>query len=326
VTVVQDLEPFEGQHCETVATGNLLRSAGLELSEPMMYGLGQGLSFGVFTFKRVPNPIIGGRTRPHAITETLAKHLDLDVEYRETRSEKRAWDNIAGFIDRGIPVGVQINCRYLDYFSSSIDFAGHFVAAYGYDDDEVLVVDTIQQGGAQATSRDRFAEGRLWRGPMAANAKTWTISCPNNEVDWRRVIPAAIRSNVEDYLNPPIRNFGAAGIRKTASLIEAWPETYSAANIAQVGALMERGGTGGGLFRNLYRDFIAEASALIDDEPLADTVERFDEISELWTTISAHLESVPTNGFDRLKDAKDDLLRAADLEEALMSDLRSIVR
>lgn len=31
---------FQGQHCETTATGNLLYHQGLQLSEPMMFGLG----------------------------------------------------------------------------------------------------------------------------------------------------------------------------------------------------------------------------------------------------------------------------------------------
>jgi hypothetical protein len=36
--------PFSGVHCETVATGTLLRAAGFEVSEPMLFGLGEGLA------------------------------------------------------------------------------------------------------------------------------------------------------------------------------------------------------------------------------------------------------------------------------------------
>ena len=36
-----DLKPYRGQHCETTATGTLLRQIGFELSEPMLFGIGK---------------------------------------------------------------------------------------------------------------------------------------------------------------------------------------------------------------------------------------------------------------------------------------------
>ncbi len=38
-------EPFNGQHCETPATEAYLRANRIELSEPMLFGLGEGLGF-----------------------------------------------------------------------------------------------------------------------------------------------------------------------------------------------------------------------------------------------------------------------------------------
>ena len=40
---VVNVKPFIGLHCETTATGTLLRQLGIELSEPMLFGLGEGL-------------------------------------------------------------------------------------------------------------------------------------------------------------------------------------------------------------------------------------------------------------------------------------------
>jgi hypothetical protein len=39
---IKDFKPFKGQHCETTATGSLLNQIGLELSEPMLFGIGEG--------------------------------------------------------------------------------------------------------------------------------------------------------------------------------------------------------------------------------------------------------------------------------------------
>lgn len=42
---MENLKPFDGLHCETTATGTLLKHIGIELSEPMLFGLGEGLGF-----------------------------------------------------------------------------------------------------------------------------------------------------------------------------------------------------------------------------------------------------------------------------------------
>jgi len=36
---------FEGQHCETTATGSLLNFLDITLSEPMLFGLGEGIGY-----------------------------------------------------------------------------------------------------------------------------------------------------------------------------------------------------------------------------------------------------------------------------------------
>ena len=40
-----NISPFIGQHCETTATGTLLEQLGIKMSEPMLFGLGEGLGF-----------------------------------------------------------------------------------------------------------------------------------------------------------------------------------------------------------------------------------------------------------------------------------------
>ena len=72
-----------------------------------------------------------------------------------------------------------------------------------------FVVDTAQQGGAMRTSRATFEEGRLWKGPMASNAMTWTVEVSGAQIDWPVTLAGAITANAQAYLNPPIRSFGA---------------------------------------------------------------------------------------------------------------------
>lgn len=53
-----DVKPFIGQHCETTATGTLLNQLGIFLSEPLLFGLGEGLSFVFWKMKSSNMPFI----------------------------------------------------------------------------------------------------------------------------------------------------------------------------------------------------------------------------------------------------------------------------
>lgn len=326
MTSIDGFEPFVGRHCETTATGNLLKHAGVGLSEPMVFGLGEGLAFGVFASKTRPIPFIGGRTKGEEVTKRLAERLDLGLEYRQTRSKARAWANVADFVDAGRPVAAKLDMYFLDYAAVEIHFAAHYVAVHGYDDEAVHVADTIPESPLQSTSRGSFEQARLWRGPMASNALTWTITAPGREPDWPLVVAAAIASNATAYLNPPIRSFGAPGIRKAASLVPTWLDSIEDAPtaLAQIGSLMEEGGTGGGLFRRMYAEFLAEANAFMRSPALDEARAGFEEAAALWTQVSQRLTASGTLGEayrDAVEDAAALMRRAADIEERAMKAL-----
>jgi hypothetical protein len=73
--IVENIKPFDGQHCETTATGTLLGQLGIELSEPMLFGLGQGLGFVFWNMKSMNFPFIGGWIKPDVLTQNIAKSL-----------------------------------------------------------------------------------------------------------------------------------------------------------------------------------------------------------------------------------------------------------
>jgi hypothetical protein len=56
--------------------------------------------------------------------------------------------------------------------------------------------------------------------------------------------------------------------------------------------LMEKGGTGGALFRNLYRDFLKESYNLLQFEKLNEAQVMLTGIARLWTHVSGLFEKV----------------------------------
>ena len=92
--IIGNFKPFNGVHCETTATGSLLKHIGIELSEPLLFGLGEGLGFIFWKMKAMDCPFIGGRIRQDALTKNITRNLNLHLEVHETVSIKKAWEHV----------------------------------------------------------------------------------------------------------------------------------------------------------------------------------------------------------------------------------------
>jgi Domain of unknown function (DUF4872)/Butirosin biosynthesis protein H, N-terminal len=324
---IENFKPFDGQHCETTATGTLLRQLGIELSEPMLFGLGEGLGFIFWKMKSMDFPFIGGRVKTDILTQNIAKNLNLKLTVKETSSTKKAWENVKEFIDNGQPVGLKLDCFHLQYFSRPFHFAGHYAAIYGYDNENAFLTDTRQQGGQVSTSLKTLALARAEKGPMSSKNLSYTLCRTDKNFDLKTAIVTAIKNNAADYLNPPITNIGYKGIYKTSSEIIAWFKTSKdIENDFKMSAmLMEKAGTGGALFRNLYRDFLKESYDLLKFDKLKTGHEAFEEIAELWTSVSQLFEKVSqTKDFKYLQQASDILKTISDNEKKTMEILATI--
>ncbi|KPC61540.1 BtrH N-terminal domain-containing protein [Streptomyces chattanoogensis] len=298
MAMVKDIDVRGMQHCETTALGVLLRHEGLDLSEPMLFGLGSGLSFIYWDSRAMGFPFLGGRVKPFELTRNLTAALGLELLIRETTSPRTAWQNVAAPIDAGRPVGLQLDSYHLDYFTTKVHFGGHVVAMYGYDGEAAYLVDTAPQGGAVSTSLAGLARARAERGPMTAKHRSFTITAPCNLTSPQdRIIPA-IRTCAEVFLNPPIANLGHRGIEKTAKQVPKWLQRSDnpQEDLPRTAALMERAGTGGALFRNLYRDFLAECAQLIDSSHLRTGHSLYSEAATLWTQVAALITTAGASG------------------------------
>lgn len=290
---------FVGKHCETTATGTLLRQLGIESSEPMLFGLSEGLGYIFWNMKIMDFPFIGGRIKPDILTQNLVKNLNLTLEVTETSSSKKAWQNVKDKLDKDIYVGIKLDCYHLEYFSSKIHFAGHYVAMYDYDDEFAYVVDTQQQGGLMKISLKNLALARNEKGPMSSKNLSYTISKSDIKLDFKKALKTAIINNAKEYLNPPIKNIGYKGILKTSIEIKKWFKNSNdiERDFKTMAMLMEKSGTGGALFRNFYRDFLKESNEILKIKNIDYAHTMFIDIAALWTQVSIL--------FDKVGDTKD---------------------
>ncbi|NOU19832.1 MAG: BtrH N-terminal domain-containing protein [Bacteroidales bacterium] len=325
--IIENFRPFDGQHCETTATGTLLRQLNIDLTEPMLFGLGEGLGFIFWNMKTMDFPFIGGRVKPDAITHNIAKNLNLELIVKETSSQQKAWDNVKWFIDRGQVVGLKLDCYHLEYFSRPFHFAAHYAALYGYDNDTAYLVDTMQQGGKVKTSLKSLALARAEKGSMSSNSLYYTINKSDKSIDLRNAVMTAIRNNAKEYLNPPITNISYKGILKTSSEIIKWfHRSKNIENEFQTTAmLMEKAGTGGALFRNLYRDFLGESFDLLKLDKIKAGHVAFTDIASLWISVSELFEmTAKTNDIKYLNKASDIMKDISAKEKGAMEILITI--
>ncbi|TGK92916.1 DUF4872 domain-containing protein [Leptospira brenneri] len=322
--ILNHISPFLGVHCETTTTGTLLKHIGIELSEPMLFGIGEGLGFIFWNMKSMDFPFIGGRIKPDQLTVNITKNLGLKLEIQETSSQLKAWSSVRDLIDSKTPVGLKLDCFHSEYFSKPFHFAGHYAALYGYDETNAYLIDTKQQGTKVHTSLKSLELARSEKGPMASKNLFYTISSAKKSPDLKKVVSIAAKNNARDYLNPPITNVSYKGIGKLASNLEKWFHTSKDVqrDFGTTAMMMEKAGTGGAIFRNLYRDFLGEAYELTKDPIFKNAHLQFLEIAAHWSKIITLFDTLgKKSDSSLLGEMKDLLYLTSDLEFSAMSEL-----
>lgn len=248
-----DVKPFVGQHCETTATGTLLNQLGIELSEPMLFGLGEGLGFVLWNMKSMNTPFIGGRIKPDLLTRNIVKNLGLSLDVRETSSKDKAWKSVKGLF-------------YVIEKKA-----------------EILPIKTA--------------------------------------------ILSAIHNNAVTYLNPSIKNLTYNGIYKASDEIIKWFDNSKSIeyDFKMTAMLMEKAGTGGAIFRNLYRDFLKEAYDLTNNETIKLAYLSFIEIAKNWEEVIALFEKVTdTNNRNYILEASEKMKKISVQEKEAMQILVNV--
>ena len=237
---------------------------------------------------------------------------------------KQSLENVEKYLEQGKAVGLKLDCYFLEYFTSKFHFAGHYVAIYGYDDHYAYLVDTQQQGGKVKTSLQSLEKARNAKGPMSSSNKSYIIERNNLLTNLKKAVQIAIHNNSTDFLNPPIKNIGYKGILKTSTEIKKWFKSSSndKRDFQTTASLMERAGTGGALFRNLYRDFLKESAELLESQHIEEAYKKYAAIADHWREVSAlFFQAGESGNFKYIEQASKLLLDIPESERAAMEKL-----
>jgi hypothetical protein len=134
-----------------------------------------------------------------------------------------------------------------------------------------------------------------------------------------------VRANARGYLSPPFKGTSFQGIGKLADSLPTWFEIAKdpVQDLPLAAMLMEKAGTGGALFRKLYRDFLGEAGEHVGASPkLVQARAAFAASATEWSAVASRLnEAARKAEAAPLRDAAARCRRIADLETAAMRQL-----
>jgi hypothetical protein len=323
----------QSAHCENGVASNLLKHNGLNISEPMVFGIGSGLFFVYLPFLKVNYaPAISYRPMPGSIFNKLAKRLGLKIKRQKFSSEANAIKALDENLKNNIPSGLQVGVYNLTYFPDEyrFHFNAHNLVVYGKTETDYLISDPVMENVTTLTHAElnkvRFAKGAFApRGQMY-----YPIQVPAN-VDLKSAIIKGIKNTCRDMLAPmPI--IGVRGIRYVAKLIKKWPvkEGTKKANhyLAQIVRMQEEIGTGGGGFRFIYAAFLQEAAVILENDELQTLSLEMTTIGDLWRDFAVEASRVYKNRstkVDVYNMLSDQLLAIADKEEVFFKKLKKAI-
>jgi len=323
----------QSAHCENGVASNLLKHNGLNISEPMVFGIGSGLFFVYLPFLKVNYaPAISYRPMPGQIFNRLAKRLGLKIKRQKFSSEANAVKVLDENLKHNIPSGLQVGVYNLTYFPDEyrFHFNAHNLVVYGKTETDYLISDPVMENVTTLTHAE-LNKVRFAKGAFAPRGQIYyPIQVPAN-VDLKGAIIKGIKNTCRDMLAPmPI--IGVRGIRLVARLIKKWPvkEGTKKANhyLAQIVRMQEEIGTGGGGFRFIYAAFLQEASVILENDELQTLSIEMTAIGDLWRDFAVEASRVYKNRStktDVYNMLSDNLLVIADKEEAFFKKLKKAI-
>jgi len=344
-----------GVHCGSSSLRDVFEFHGHKFSEEMVFGLNCGLGFVYWPMKGAVPPIFVGGLGSKGI-EDVCRILGIKWEKKTTTSAKKAWQAVKELIDNDVPVMLQVDMFYLDYWRGKIGhFGGHAIVLAGYDEDreEAYVTDVHnekieakrREDGLFVTSLESLAEARSSTFKPFPPRNAWvTFAFPKELVRLEKAIKTAIKTNAERFLNPPIKNLGVKGIRHLANQVIKWPDIIHGTifdpiqfkaeiqmlklNLFLAYAFIEEAGTGGGLFRRIYSRFLREAGYMLHAEILGEASDLMMKSADIWTDIANILLTASEVQQDRVKDilvkAQPKIVECAEIEEEAFKLLASV--
>ncbi|MDO4881162.1 MAG: BtrH N-terminal domain-containing protein [Capnocytophaga sp.] len=329
-----DFEHKQSAHCENGTASNLLRFYGIELSEPMIFGIGSGLLFFYFPWVKVnAAPAISYRTFPGHIFEKVAKRIGFTIKRQKFSSPQKAQQVLDKNLEKGIPTGLQVGVYHLSYFPDEyrFHFNAHNLVVYGKENNEYLISDPVIQHVTRLTEKE-LEKVRFAKGVLAPKGHLYFPTKLPEKIHLEKAILKGIKNTCDQMLSP-LFIVGVKAIEHVSQHIPRWVKKYGVQKtnhyLAQIVRMQEEIGTGGGGFRFIYGAFLQEAAVILQNPKLTELSKEITEIGDSWRDFALEIARVykkRSNTIDVYNKLSKDLHQIAKREEDFFKKLRLAIK
>ena len=285
-----NFEHRSAAHCETGVTSNMLNFYGCQLSESMIFGIGEGLAFIYIPFESFKGNSLkfSFRSFSGAIFACAMKKLRVKVGLKRFTNKENGMKEMDKLLSEGIPVGNVVGLYHLPYSPVQVHFNAHNLCVVGREGDEYIISDpswhdTLQKISYSDLMKVRFSEGMFKpRGKMY-----WIKEKPVLPNDMRHIIEHSIKKTCRKMIGTLLLpNSGVRGIamlsKKVRNLEVKYGEKDAMLYLATLVQAIEEIGTGGAGYRYMYGFFLHEAAEMLDEPKLKDFSVEMSRIGDLW--------------------------------------------
>lgn len=280
--IVPGFRHVPGVHCGSTALADVWRLHGAEMSEAMAFGLGRGAHF---FYLRIDGP----RPTRALYGRSLSLEYDacraLGASYEEEREPYggRTWERLRAHLDSGRAPIAACDVGRLPYYGTSGSFNGHRLVVAGEQDGCALVADTHFPDLLSLPVAQLVHAMESDAPPILSMEATWMLVGPPARLPDPAAALKAARETGARFLEDESGFSGASGLRAFIEDLPSWATLPRPEKILRAGYhFIERRGTGGGMFRRLFANFLREAGLL-------DLGARVEEAAEAWTRLALEM-------------------------------------
>ncbi len=308
---------------------------GAPLSEAMVFGLAGGIGAGVFSFHYEKQGwssfFIAGR---HLWQDELAylqgatARLGLEPIVTESAGAKTAEKQLRDMIEAHGPCIAWVDMVGLPHRGKSETWAGtgyHLITVYGVDDVEATIGDLTDEPIGIPLDRLAVARGRIKKDKNRLLALPTITAAP----DLRAAALDGLRACHGALVEGRMANFTLAAFETLARRLhgaakdpERWEIVFPRGGKLWTGLTslhnyIEHYGTGGGLCRPIFAEFLTEAATAFDLPELGPLSERYDALGRDWSSLA---EAALPDRVPLFRRAKEAMARRAEMIAAGATD------
>ncbi|MGE0886576.1 MAG: DUF4872 domain-containing protein [Blastocatellales bacterium] len=319
---------------------------GEPFTEAMLFGLAGGIGIGVFAFYYQKEDhasfFLAGRHQWHddaAYLDEALQRFGFKTVIQETAGTKAAEQQLRSALDVG-PCIIWVDMAELPHRAMPKEFSGggyHIVVVYRINEDNTALIGDLTDAPISISLAD-LARSRA-RIKKQKHRLLSLSSIPSNpNLDLKPLVQAGLRRCQEVLQHPTLPGMKSNGkleaLKTWAQRMHGGKDKESWEAIFKPGANLWRGltwmydcienyGTGGGLCRPMFAEFLQEAGAVLKDSRLTALSEQYAALGQQWSELA---EAALPDDVPLMRSAKELLTRRRELlhDGAAVEDVRAV--